>query len=140
MAVRKKKTVKKTKAKKAPAKKTKKRVAAKAVAKKAAKKTSKKTKAKTKKTVKAKAAKRPAAKKAVKKAKKKTTRRGEYGEGNYKASKRFRTAEEGFIAKNRSKIPGMAKAAEAALEGPEGDELRAAEASTAAHGAGQPEE
>ena len=132
MAVRKKKTVKKAKTKKAT----------KRVAKKAAKKTvAKKAK---KKVVKAKAAKRPAAKKAkvVKKAKKKAAakRRGEYGEGNYKASKRFRQAEEKFIAGHRSEIPGLGKAAEDALDGPEGAELRAAEAEAASHAAGQDEE
>ena len=133
MAVRKKKAKKTKVAKKAK------------VTKKAAKKTVAKTaKRKAKKApVKAKAAKRPVAKKAkvakkpAKKVKKKTA---SMGEGNYKATQRFDKAEEKFIAKNRKKIPAMAKAAEAALDGPEGDELRAAEAETAAHAAGQPEE
>jgi hypothetical protein len=132
MAVRKKKTVKKAKAKKAPARKANRR-AAKAVAK----------KTKSKKTaVKAKAAKRPAAKKAKVAKKKKTPakRRGEYGEGNYKASKRFRQAEEKFIAGHRSEIPALGKAAEDALDGPEGDALRAAEAKAAGHAAGQDKE
>jgi histone H1/5 len=83
---------------------------------------------------------KPAAKKKVVARKavavKKKAASGEYGEGNYKASKRFRTREEAFIKTNKAKIPAMAKAAEAALDGPEGDELRAAEASTAARGDG----
>ncbi len=70
------------------------------------------------------------AKKAVKvraKTAKKTARasRG-YGEGNYKASRRFRTAEERFIKANRKKIPALGKAAEDALLGPEGAELKGA--------------
>jgi valyl-tRNA synthetase len=66
----------------------------------------------------------------------KTPAKREIGEGNYAASKRFRDKEEAFIKANKKKIPSLAKAAEAALEGPEGDELRAAEASTAARGKG----
>jgi len=56
----------------------------------------------------------------------------EFGEGNYKASKRFRDKEEAFIRKNKAKIPALGKAAEDALAGPEGDDLRAAEAAAAA--------
>jgi hypothetical protein len=70
-----------------------------------------------------------------KKAKKKATTR-EFGEGNYKASKRFRTQQEAFVKTNRKKIPALGKAAEAALEGPEGDELRAAESAAAAGNTG----
>jgi hypothetical protein len=136
MAVRKKKAVKKAKA----AKTSRKRVAAKPARKVVAKKAQKKTKAKAKKktVVKAKAARRPVAKKAKKKAPVRSSR-GEYGEGNYKASKRFRQSEEAFIAANRAKIPGMGKAAEVAMEGPEGKDLRAAEAEAASHAAGQNE-
>jgi hypothetical protein len=79
----------------------------------------------------------PAKKKAV--ARKKVAPKkaaGEYGEGNYKASERFRTQEEAFIKTNKAKIPALAKAAKDALDGPDGDELRAAEASTAARGEG----
>jgi len=63
---------------------------------------------------------------------KKTTGNREFGEGNYKASKRFRTEQETFVKKNKAKIPAMGKAAEDALAGPEGDDLRAAEAAAAA--------
>ncbi|HEY4941029.1 MAG TPA: hypothetical protein VII56_06345 [Rhizomicrobium sp.] len=59
----------------------------------------------------------------------------EFGEGNYKASKRFRDDQEAFVKKNKSKIPALGKAAEDALAGPEGNELRAAEASAAGHAA-----
>ncbi|HEY0105326.1 MAG TPA: hypothetical protein VGB91_04525 [Rhizomicrobium sp.] len=61
----------------------------------------------------------------------------EFGEGNYKASRRFRAKEERFVKTNRAKIPALGKAAEAALEGPEGDALRAAEAEAAHHAHGQ---
>jgi hypothetical protein len=62
---------------------------------------------------------------------KKTSANREFGEGNYKASKRFRTEQETFVKKNKAKIPAMGKAAEDALAGPEGDDLRAAEAAAA---------
>src|ERR1700712_1870381 len=67
------------------------------------------------------------------KTKAKTPANREYGEGNYKASQRFRAKEEAFVKTNRAKIPALGKAAEDALDGPEGDELRAAEPTTAAH-------
>jgi hypothetical protein len=110
---------KRKKAKKvAKAKKTKKRApASKSKAKKA-------PKAKTKKAVKA-AAKRAPAKKAKKApAKKKQI----VGEGDYAASKRFLKDEASFVKKNKAKIPAMGQAAEKALEGPEGNALREAEA------------
>src|ERR1700709_2636536 len=114
-----KRTVKKAAARKAPARK------AKAAPKKKAKKKSWVTKAvaSVSKLVTGKKAKKAPAKR-------------EIGEGNYAASKRFRDKEEAFIKANKAKIPAMAKAAETALDGPEGDELRAAEASTAARGEG----
>ncbi|MBS0470081.1 MAG: hypothetical protein JSR60_03335 [Proteobacteria bacterium] len=55
----------------------------------------------------------------------------EFGEGNYKASKRFRDSEEAFVKKNRDKIPEMGKAARDALEGPEGKSLKKAAARAA---------
>ncbi len=70
----------------------------------------------------------------------KRAQKGEFGEGNYKASKRFRKSEEAFVKANKAKIPAMGKAAEAALDGPEGDDLRAAEAKAASHAAGHVEE
>ena len=57
-----------------------------------------------------------------------------FGEGNYTAAREFRKDEENFVRANRSRIPQMGREAEAALDGPEGEELRAAEAETRAHG------
>ena len=117
MAV-KKKAKKPAKAKKkAPAKKSK------------AKKTAKRPVKKAKKSIKAAARKAPAKKSKAKKvpAKKKTI-----GEGDYAASRSFLKDQSGFVAKNKAKIRSLGKAAEAALEGPEGNALREAEATAAA--------
>ncbi len=54
------------------------------------------------------------------------------GEGNYDASRKFDADEKAFVEKNRDAIPGLAKEAADALDGPEGDELRRAEAETKA--------
>ena len=111
--VKAKKPAKAAKAKKTPAKKGK--PAAKA----------RKPKKPVKKTVKAAAKKAPARK--TKKAAKKQT----VGEGDYAASRRFLKDQSGFVEKNKAKIPAMGKAAEAALDGPEGAALRDAEAAAA---------
>lgn len=99
----------------------------------------------TKTKAKAKPAKRPAKKaKAVKKtvvakkpAKKtkaaKPKTREVLGEGNYSASRRFRKEQTSFVKRNKAKIASMGEAAETALEGPEGDTLRAAEQEAASH-------
>jgi hypothetical protein len=126
-----KKTAKRKVAKKsAPVKKAKKSATKKSV-KKSAKKAVKKTSAKksAKKTVRASA--KPVAKRTVakKKAVKKKTQI--VGEGDYAASRRFDTDQASFVEKNKAEIPALAKAAEAALDGPEGDALREAEASAA---------
>jgi vacuolar-type H+-ATPase subunit H len=113
------------KKKKSRAKPAKKRVV------KPARKSARKIVRKTKKRAAApakKAAARPA-----KKTKAKRRAREVLGEGNYTASRRFRKDETGFVARNRSKIPAMGKAAELALEGPEGDALRNAEDEARAH-------
>jgi hypothetical protein len=115
---------KKKAAKKAPSKKAKKAKKTKKATRKAAK--TKKPAKKSKKTVKA--AKRPAPKKAAKKAKK---RKQIVGEGDYQASRTFLKDQSGFVKKNKAKIPAMGKEAEAALEGPQGDMLRDAEAAAA---------
>jgi hypothetical protein len=116
----KKKSKKSTKAKKkASAKRSKK------TSKKAAKRPAKKAK----KSVKAAARKAPA-KKA--KAKKAPAKKKIIGEGDYEASRAFLKDQSGFVAKNKAKIPGMGKAAQAALDGPQGDDLRDAEATAAA--------
>jgi hypothetical protein len=114
-----KKAAKAARAKKAPARKS--RKAAKT-------RKARKTKAPAKKAVKA-AARKTAAKK-VRKAPAK--RKPIVGEGDYAASERFRKDETGFVKKNRAKIAGLGQAAEKALEGPEGDALREAEATAAA--------
>ena len=76
----------------------------------------------------AKKAKRPAAKKAAKRpAKKARKSRDVVGEGNYTASRNFRENETSFIRNNRGEIAAKAREAEAALEGPEGAELRHAD-------------
>jgi hypothetical protein len=116
-------------AKKAPARKS----SRKAAARKAAKtRKAGKRKASAKKTVKAAARKSPA-KKAKKAARKAPVRRKQIvGEGDYAASERFRKDETAFVEKNKAKIPAMGQAAEEALEGPDGDALREAEATAAA--------
>jgi len=56
------------------------------------------------------------------------------GEGDYAASRAFLKDQAGFVKKNKAKIPAMAKAAKAALEGSEGPALMAAEAQARSHG------
>jgi hypothetical protein len=62
-----------------------------------------------------------------------------HGEGNYEASRNFRSEQTDFVKRNRRKIAKMGKEAEAALDGREGDELREAEAEASSHAAGQAE-
>jgi hypothetical protein len=49
------------------------------------------------------------------------------GEGDYKAARHYDEKLKKFVDEKRSEIPGMAKDAEKAVEGPEGPELRKAE-------------
>ncbi len=112
-----KKAVKKKTAKKSSAKK------AKPVAKKAPSKKAVKKKA-VKKTVKAAARKAPAKKKAAPK-------KQIVGEGDYAATRKFDADQANFVKRNKAKIPELGKEAEAALDGPEGDALRDAEAAAA---------
>ncbi|HTW34152.1 MAG TPA: hypothetical protein VMD53_06015 [Rhizomicrobium sp.] len=49
------------------------------------------------------------------------------GEGSYKATRRYDKKVGKFVHDRKSEIPRMAKDAEKAIEGPEGDELRRAE-------------
>jgi hypothetical protein len=58
---------------------------------------------------------------------KKTARDKIHGEGNYEAARDYDKRVEKFISEKKPDIPGYAKDAEKALEGPEGDKLRAAE-------------
>ena len=108
-----------------------KKVAARKVAKKAARKTAKKKVAPAKKKA---PARKAAAKKAVKAKKKVPARKKKQivGEGDYAATRAFDADQAAFVKKNKAKIPALAKAAEAALDGPEGDALREAEATAAA--------
>ena len=50
------------------------------------------------------------------------------GEGDYEASRAFLKDQAGFVKKNKAKIPTLGQEAEKALDGPEGEALRAAEA------------
>ena len=79
-------------------------------------------------------ARKAAPKKAVKAKKKSPARKKKQivGEGDYAATRAFDADQAAFVKKNKAKIPAMGKAAEAALEGPEGDALREAEATAAA--------
>ena len=122
---------KKAKAKKkAPAKKAKK-AAKKPAAKKVKKAPAKKAKKKAKKAAPGMLARAiKAVKKAVTPAKPKKKKRV-VGEGDYVASRKFDTDQAGFVKKNKARIPALGKAAEAALDGPEGDSLRDAEAQAA---------
>ena len=117
-AASKKKAVKATKKKEAPARKA----AKKSKAKKPFKK------AKAKKVVKAVAKKAP-----TKKAKKKVPARKKQivGEGDYAATRKFDSDQASFVERNKANIPAMGKDAEKALDGPEGDSLRDAEATAA---------
>jgi hypothetical protein len=130
---------KKRKSAKGKAKKPARRAAVKAPARKAAKK-SKRSATKAKRAVKrpAKAKKTKQVRKATKRpaAKKSHKSKEIFGEGNYTAAREFRKDEEDFVRANRSRIPAMGREAEAALEGPEGDDLRRAEAEARAHNRG----
>jgi hypothetical protein len=112
-----------SKAKKAPAKKAK------------AKTPTKKAKKPAKKTVKAAAKKAPAKKTKAVAAKKTAPARKKkqiVGEGDYAASKVFLKDQSSFVEKNKARIPALGLEAEKALDGPEGDSLREAEATAAA--------
>jgi len=114
-AAKRKKAAKPAKVKKPAARSTKKAAA------KATKRPAKKTRKVARKAAK------PAAKKITKPTAKKAV-----GEGDYAASRAFLKDQSGFVAKNKGKIRSLGKAAEAALEGPEGAGLREAEATAAA--------
>ena len=117
-------------AKKKAKKAVKKTAKAKKAVRKAAKKTTKKKVAK--KPVKAKK-KSPAAGASVRAgATKNKVKRQIVGEGDYAATRAFDKDQAGFVKKNKARIPALGKAAEAALEGPEGEALRAAEVTAAA--------
>jgi hypothetical protein len=58
---------------------------------------------------------------------KKNTQDKVHGEGNYAASRDYDKRTEKFISEKKSEIPKYAKDAEKALEGAEGNKLRADE-------------
>jgi hypothetical protein len=124
-----KKTSSARKAKKAPARKAKK-----STSKKTSKRPAKKTAKRPAKKAGRKATKAAARKAPAKKAKKKTARKKKQivGEGDYAASRTFLKDQSGFVEKNKANIPAMGRQAEEALDGPEGDSLRGAEATAAA--------
>jgi len=124
---------KKSKAKKSKAKKTKAKTSkAKKPVKRAAAAASRKAK-------KSKSAKRAAPKKAAKKsvrpAKKAAPKKKKQvmGEGDYQASRKFLKEEADFVKRHNGEIPQMGREAGAAMDGPEGAELRAAEAEAQSH-------
>jgi hypothetical protein len=57
----------------------------------------------------------------------KTGDSGVQGEGDYRSARTYKRDIENFVNKKGSEIPEMAKDAEDALEGPEGEELKKAE-------------
>ena len=127
MAKAKKSKTKKSKAKKSKAKKAKKQVRRAAAA--------SRGKAKKSKARKAKKAPRKAAKPKAKAKKSAAPRKKKQivGEGDYQASRSFLKDEADFVKRHSKEIPAMGKDAEAALEGPEGGELRAAEEEARSH-------
>jgi hypothetical protein len=59
--------------------------------------------------------------------KKDQTNKGIQGEGNYEATRNFDRAQENFVKSHRDEIPKKSQEAKRALEGKEGEDLRAAE-------------
>lgn len=74
---------------------------------------------------------RPAGKAAVKKAAPKKQR--PIGEGDYEASRSFLKDQSDFVKSHESEISKMGKDAERAMEGSEGNDLRAAEEEAKSH-------
>ena len=121
MAARKRKKARAAKSKASPAKR-KTSAARKSKRAASAKPPAKKAKRAAKKSMKAPAKKAPASK----------PKRATKGEGDYAASRAFLKDQAGFVEKNKGRIPAMGKAAEKALDGPDGAGLREAEAAAAA--------
>ena len=57
----------------------------------------------------------------------KSGKSGVQGEGDYESARVYKKDIDSFVAGHKDEIPGMAKAAEDALEGSEGEELKRAE-------------
>lgn len=131
MAKAKKSKAKKSKAKKSRTSKTKAKKTKKAVKRAAA--------ASSRKAKKSKAPKRAAPKKAAKKSAKPAKKaapkmkKQAMGEGNYEASRKFLKDQAGFVKRHKAEVPQMGKEAEAAMDGPQGGELRAAEQEAMSH-------
>ena len=126
MAKAKKSKAKKSKAKKSKVKKSK--------AKKAVKRAAAASSRKAKKSKPASSPKK-AAKKSAKPAKNAAPKKKKQvmGEGDYDASRKFLKDEAKFVKRHKAEIPQMGKAAEVAMDGPQGTELRAAEDDARSH-------
>jgi hypothetical protein len=124
----KKSKVKKSKAKKSKTKETVKRAAA------ASSRKAKKSKA-VKRAAPKKAAPKKAVKKSAKPAKKAAPKKNKrvMGEGDYEASRKFLKDEAQFVKRHNGEIPQMGREAGAAMDGPQGAELRAAEEEAKSH-------
>jgi hypothetical protein len=59
-----------------------------------------------------------------------------FGEGNYTASREFRSEQTGFVRRNKNRIPQMGEEAAKALDSSEGEDLRQAEDTARSHSAG----
>src|ERR1700733_3993533 len=128
---------KKSKAKKSKTKKSKTKKAKKSVRRAAAASRGKTKKTKAKKST-ARKPKRAAVKPKAKAAKKTISKAAPkkkqiVGEGDYQASRSFLKDEANFVKRHSAEIPAMGKAAETALDGPEGASLRAAEEEARSH-------
>ena len=132
MAKAKKSKAKKSKAKKSKAKKSKVKKAAKRAA---ASSSRKVKKSKAKKSKAKRAAPKKAAQKSIKPAKKAAPKKAKpaMGEGDYQASRKFLKEEAKFVKRHKAEIPQMGKDAEAAMAGPQGGELHAAEQAAMSH-------
>ena len=108
---------------------------AKAKKSKAKKSKAKKSKAKKSKPAKKRAAPKKAAKKSAKPAKKAAPKMKKQvmGEGDYQASRKFLKDEANFVKRHNGEIPQMGREAGAAMDGPQGADLRAAEAEAQSH-------
>jgi hypothetical protein len=124
----KKSKTKKSKAKKSPARRSKAKKSVKRAAAAASRKAKKSKPAKR-------AAPKRVAKKSAKPAKKAAPKKKKQvmGEGDYQASRKFLKDEANFVKRHNGEIPQMGREAEAAMDGPQGAELRAAEAEAQSH-------
>jgi hypothetical protein len=59
-----------------------------------------------------------------------------FGEGNYTASREFRSEQTGFVRRNKNRIRQMGEEAAKTFDGSEGNDLRQAEDMIRSHSAG----